>query len=142
MAKQKPFRCQNPACSTDHAGRLIFDFWADKPVCPKCGTDSKTMPHVVIELSVVHFDPPSKVEGRGLRILACTKRGYGGGESVTGCPSAVNCRECIASPEWQKIAEERGIDPPLMDIDRIPEALEFGGLQIQRIKAELEAAAA
>src|SRR5687767_1359545 len=108
--KTKPFRCQNSECSEDEAGRLIFDFWADKPVCPKCGTDAKTMPNIVIPLTIVHFDPPSKVFGRGLRILACTRKHYGGGETVTGNAGSVNCPACKESPEWQKIAQERGIE--------------------------------
>lgn len=110
MNKLKPFRCQNPKCSTDPAGRSIFDFWAAKPVCPKCGTDGAKCSHVVIALTVVHFDPPSNVEGRGLRIMACTRRPYGAGEAVTGHPEAVNCQACQATAEWQKHAAERGIE--------------------------------
>lgn len=107
---RKPYRCQSMSCSEDPAGRLIFDFWAEKPICPKCGVDAAKMPHVVIQLEVVHFDPPSKVFGRGQRIVACTRRGYGASNViVTGNPTSVNCPECKATKEWRDIAEAWGL---------------------------------
>ena len=139
MPKKKPYRCQNPACSTDEAGRLIFDFWAEKPVCPSCGTDGAKMPQVVIELAVVHFDPPSNVMGRGLRIMACTKQGYGHQSIiVSGVPTSVNCPECRATEAWQRAAgewEERKVTPE--GEEAATEAFEAGRKHVEELEAAL-----
>jgi hypothetical protein len=139
--KMKPYRCQNQACSEDHAGRLIFDFWAERPVCPKCGADGKIMPNVVIPLVLMHFDPPSKVFGRGMRILACTRKGYGQANvSVTGNPTCVNCPDCKKSAEYLAIADEWGIET-VTPLEELPAAIEAGKAQVEALKELVEAAA-
>ena len=108
MAKSKPYRCQNESCSTDPHGRLIFDFWAEKPVCPKCGTDRKLHPDTVIELALTHFDPPHPtIKRKGQRVLACTGKPFEG-QHATGNPSVVNCPGCKATDIWKKVADEWG----------------------------------
>lgn len=66
----RPYRCLN-CC--EHPDK--FDFYADEsagPVaCPNCQLNMKEFPDHVIALVLLHFDPPSKAKGRGLRRRAC-----------------------------------------------------------------------
>jgi hypothetical protein len=135
VPKLKPYRCQNEACSEDAAGRLIFDFWTERPICPKCGTDGKQMPDIVIPLAVVHFDPPSHVKNRGQRIAACDSQGYGG-RAVSGNPNVVNCPECRATAAWKTTAEDWGVE------ELTDESIEEAEAVLQAGKAELEALSA
>lgn len=140
MAKLKPFRCQNQNCSEDHAGRLIFDFWAEKPVCPKCGADGKVMPDVVIPLSIIHFDAPTNVYGRGERVAACTGRPHNG-QPASGNPEVVNCPECKTKPAYLKLAEERGMELilPAPDSEEDIEAVrQAGANQLAALEAALQ----
>lgn len=108
----KPYRCQNEACSTDDHGRLIFDFWAEQPVCPKCGADGREgkFRHIVIALSLVHFDPPSQVRGVGQRTKACDSLHYANGQVATGNPNSVTCPVCKATDVYQRVAEQWGME--------------------------------
>jgi hypothetical protein len=97
------YRCQNQHCSTDPHGRLIFDFEAEEPVCPTCGTDARVPgPEVVVALKVVHFDPPSHVFGRGLGHPACRPEKSVRGVAATGDPGSVNCAACKATEAYRK----------------------------------------
>lgn len=104
----KLYRCHNAYCSEDPAGRLIFDFWSDKPVCPKCGTDKrdKENDYLISELAIIHYDPPHpKIANRGLNVLACQphkKFGTWGKLHVTGDVNSVNCQKCRASEVFRK----------------------------------------
>ena len=122
MAKQKPFRCSNPLCTTDATTgeRFFFDFWSERPVCPKCKVDGKAMPQVVFPLEIHHFDPPSAVPGVHTRLLACTGR-TGGGAMMTGNPNHVNCPECRATDAFKKAAEEHGVE--ILDEDGEQQAI-------------------
>lgn len=140
MAKERPYRCQNEACSEDPAGRLIFDFWSTEAKCPKCG--STPLQHIVIPLEVIHYDPPSNIRGRGQRVMACNRGPYGTGQMVTGAVSAVTCRECKATEEWRTAAEQQGIEPELITPESpLAETIfEVAKQQIEEI-ASLQAAA-
>ena len=111
------WRCQNEACSTDPAGRLIFDFSDDLPICPTCGTDGRKRPDIVIRLKLMHYDPPHpKLTRRGKGHAACDpNKKVHGTELVgfTGDPGTVNCQACIESAEWQAAAKEREMVPGL-----------------------------
>lgn len=77
------------------------EFDAPRPACAPCGLDATANPRdaqLLAELAVVHFDPPSKVEGRGLGRAACDPAvKYGGDRRFTGEPAAVTCPACKAS---------------------------------------------
>lgn len=96
------YRCQNAKCSTDPHGRLIFDFEADAPVCPTCGSDGRKDPNLVIKLVTVHFDPPSHVFGRGLGHPACNPKKSVRGVMATGDPGSVSCKACKASEAFRQ----------------------------------------
>lgn len=92
------YRCWNASCATDKAGRLGFDFDASEPVCPRCGADARQprTANVVIELAVIHFEPPSPRDGIGIGETAC-KPGYARhriARHATSDPRVVNCAEC------------------------------------------------
>lgn len=116
------YRCQNPACSTDPHGRLIFDFEADQPRCPKCNADSRRPEHkfVVVKREVIHFhieDPRGPDAGFGKRRrIACDAKGSIAGKHATGDVAAVTCPACRKTPEWETIAKERELlVPPDLD---------------------------
>src|ERR1700732_3474024 len=98
---EMPYRCTNMICSTDPAGRLIFDFWSTVPQCPKCGHRV-----TVIALETIHFDPPTDIIGKGKNYLACNAKRSVYGMRASGCSAAVNCKACRAIPEWQKANAE------------------------------------
>lgn len=107
------FRCQNANCSEDRHGRLIFDFEANEPVCPKCGCDARDPRYAdtVIQLEVIHFDPPDeRLAGKGKNILACNpRRRVGATVRASGDPTVVNCPACKATDAYQKTVES-GLD--------------------------------
>lgn len=122
---KKPYRCQNQDCSEDPAGRLIFDFWAEDPVCPKCQADQRHPKRgvLIVELEVIHFDPPSKYRGLGLGHLACNSAYQPGqllgGKHVmaTGDPGSVNCPNCRESDFWKEAKKaSSGMVPPAADL--------------------------
>lgn len=116
------WRCCNENCSTDPAGRLIFDFEADEPVCPKCGCDHRKPleANVIVKLEAIHFDPPSHVKGRGLGYPACRPEKSVLGSHASGVHDAVTCRGCresevfkssyAASRPWDATDHEVEID--------------------------------
>lgn len=112
---QRPYRCCSEECSTDPAGRLIFDFWAETGVCPKCGGTEAD--GIVQALEIIHFDPPkSKRRGHGHRACNPKKAIFGG--HATGHPSVVNCPHCKATAAWKKVmAEFMGLDEPEAPVD-------------------------
>lgn len=106
----KLYRCTADECSTDPHGRLIFDFTAEAPICPKCGADGR-LPEfawTVVELTRIHFlvkDKAGPIVDRGARRrLACdpspgTKKT---GERCAGTlyHAATNCPDCRASADF------------------------------------------
>lgn len=83
-----------------------FEFTADRPVCPQCGTDGDD-PRIkargfVIPLVILHFDPPSGLPGMGKNRPACDQTLYVGhnGVRATGEPSAVSCAACKLTEEF------------------------------------------
>ena len=125
------YRCQNANCSEDPAGRLIYDFESNEPAnlvcCPKCKTllHDREYPNIVVKREVIHFEPPSKIYGKGLGFIACmpdTKiRGSGIPSNIpvrrTGVPGVVNCKKCLATPIMQ-------------ELDKITKALEEGDFEV------------
>jgi hypothetical protein len=77
------------------------EFDAPRPACAACGLDPAKDPRDAsqfAEMAVVHFDPPSHVEGRGKGFAACDpKVRYGGDRRFTGEPAAVTCPACKTS---------------------------------------------
>jgi hypothetical protein len=106
------WRCQRGSCSEDAQGRSIFDFQSEKPICPKCKTDMRKDPHIVIKLECVHFERVVDVVGVmhiGSKELAC-KPGEPIKPGTTRCSSAkaVNCPECRKTAEWRQNMEATG----------------------------------
>ncbi len=104
MPALKLYRCLN--CKRE--------FEADKPACEPCGLDPAKNPRdaqYVAELTVVHFDPPTKVVGRGKNYAACDPRLKIGRPDTqfTGEPTAVTCKACKAVAEYR--AAETGETP-------------------------------
>jgi len=103
------YRCLNPKCADDPSGKLGHDFTADVPVCDKCGVDGRDprFARVVHRLVVLHYDPPSPVEGIGLGHRACdpskTSRASSDGmQMATGDPESVNCAKCRETGVWKE----------------------------------------
>lgn len=108
----KFFRCHNEKCME---GGKHQDFYADKPVCPKCNTDGDAprCGHVVVRLNITHFDAPSGVPGVGVGYRACNPsvsvavpmRGKTPflGHVATGNPMSVTCPECKASETFRQV---------------------------------------
>lgn len=78
------------------------EFEAAAPACTDCEIDPKKDPRdkdLIVEMRLIHFDPPSKREGRGLGYAACNpglKVGRGN-HGFTGEPDAVTCAKCKAT---------------------------------------------
>lgn len=97
MAKQWPYRCQNPLC----AGKP--DFWVDAgkdPACPGCEisiTDER-FKSLITPVAILHFDPPSHVPGFGRGYWACNPAKAVvvnvGRDRATGDPLVVTCPAC------------------------------------------------
>lgn len=105
------WRCQNPECSEDAAGRLIFDFEADLPICPKCAADSRKpeFRHTIVKREVVHLhvrDKKGPDVGVGSRYrIACVAATEGRKASVagkfgSGDATAATCPACKKTPEY------------------------------------------
>jgi hypothetical protein len=104
------WRCYGKNCTEDAAGRLGFDFWAEKPTCPKCGASAANPQHraQVVPLVVTHFlveDPKGKIVGNGsmLRVAcspAMTKIPFPPVGQASLSFSVVTCPLCKATPEW------------------------------------------
>lgn len=77
-----------------------FDFYADKPVCPACGNGEDS--GLVFPLTVIHFDPPSKVRGRGVNMLACQPTKQIFGRMATAHGPTVNCWDCRQTTAWKQ----------------------------------------
>jgi hypothetical protein len=92
------WRCLNPACAPD------TDFAAAAGTCPKCGLTigRGRAGHLIVPLVVVHYDPPSGIEGIGKNEPACQPGTPIYGLQATGAPDAVNCPACKATEAWQQ----------------------------------------
>lgn len=102
------YRCQNQECSNDAHGRLIFDFEADEPVCPKCEADGRLPEYkaVVLSLVVLHFIHPDKrgaiITPNGRQRVACMPDSVLDGIRGTASPPVVNCKACKDTPAYRK----------------------------------------
>jgi hypothetical protein len=96
----KLWKCYN--CLDDRAipGR---DFFADTPVCPKCGAD-KSDPqaaNTVVACRIVHLEPPHPfLVNKGTGTIAC---GFvrTPDTRITGETLATNCPKCRASDAYK-----------------------------------------
>lgn len=109
----KLYRCQAEDHPDEH-GRLIFDFEAEGPICPKCGADAKLPEyvHTVVELVQVHFlvkDKAGLMIGKGSRYrAACDPKAIIGDKfRATGDPTAVTCRRCQESSDYPEERRRR-----------------------------------
>lgn len=112
------WRCQNAGCSNDPSGRLIFDFEAELPICPKCGADARRpeFRQTVIRRECIHLHvptpngpdiPPSSSVRYG---LAChpTKSALVGGRATSEA-ICVTCPACMKTQEYRDGMESFGI---------------------------------
>lgn len=109
------YRCQNEDCTEDQHGRLMYDFEADKPVCPKCGMGEP----MVMKLETLHFLYPMKegaVVGRlGKRFaVACNPKKDLKGIRATGEASVCNCKACKETEAWKAAYQ-----PPEVRLDLV-----------------------
>ena len=106
----KMFRCL--ACP-DEAGKP-HEFTAEKPICPRCGLDG-TQPRdaeLILLLTVIHFDAPSRVPNRGVGYLACQPdTPLGRGHVATGLPAVVNCPACRETEAFTRHDAAVSFDP-------------------------------
>lgn len=114
------FRCTNPACSTDPAGREIFDFEADLPICPKCKADIRRPEHrhTIVKLETIHLhikDAAGPDIGKGNRYRIACGGSLGGGKLGTAEAKAVTCPKCKATAEYKALNDEGY--PPLEERD-------------------------
>lgn len=109
------FRCRN--CNRE--------FRADVPACEACGLDAAKDPRdegVVVEMVTIHFDPPTKVVGRGQGHAACDPRIKVGTPGVvfTGDRGVANCEACKTSVAFAR-ADESLIGMAAIPIGKLPE---------------------
>ena len=131
MAKQWPYRCQNPLC----AGKP--DFWVDTDkvaACPCCeiSITDKRFGKVISPLVVMHFEPPSHVAGYGRGHYACdpgkvvVQVATRGRELATGEPRAVTCPSCKETAAYAAaIGDENAVAK--LDFHAIKAAFGTGG---------------
>ena len=91
-------------------------FEAARPACPACGADPARDPRdkaLVVELAVVHLDPPHPTRpNRGLGHLACDPAvavPRGDGVRFTGEPVAVTCRACRQTDAFRRLTPAGGV---------------------------------
>lgn len=102
----KLWRCQNESCTEDPHGRLIYDFAAEHPVCPKCGADGRTVAgsNAVVKREVIHYlviDPAgSLATPHGRRSVACQPAASRVPSHTTGQWEAVTCLDCQESEPY------------------------------------------
>lgn len=91
------------------------DFEGAGPSCPDCGAD----PPTVIELAVIHFDPPSGIALRGANDAACNPglRVFRSNVMMTGVPASVTCRLCRATDLWRDAMAAAGVPTVPADKD-------------------------
>jgi hypothetical protein len=91
------------------------EFQADKPACAACELDATTNPRdaqYIVELAVIHYDPPTRIAGRGKNVAACDPKirvglraGAGPGAMLSGEKGAVTCPACKASEAFTADAD-------------------------------------
>lgn len=123
----KLYRCYNCTGAKGMPGK---DFEARRPQCPDCGATGEP---TIVELAVIHFDPPSGIDSRGSNDAACNPglRIFGKGPNLmmSGVPSAVTCRACQATQLWRDAAEAAGIPTVPEHLD-VPVTLHPGELTL------------
>lgn len=120
MAKR--YRCLNPRCS-DRPGIPGHEFVSDEGKCDKCGTrqDDTRTGRYIHTLKVLHYDPPSAVEGVGKGYIACDPQRDLAKQPAryTGFAPEVNCPACRETEEWKQANKEA----LLLDEDDFPVAV-------------------
>ena len=104
------YRCH--VCEPE-ANQLGTDFEANKPICPRCGTDGTNarFQKYITERVVLHFDAPTHIPDLGVGYIACnpSQRVPAGAHlRFTGDPGAVSCPACRATEAWVK-ASAKGV---------------------------------
>lgn len=91
------------------------EFEADAPKCEACELDPSTNAadgQYFMPLVVVHFDPPTKVAGRGKNHPACDPKVRFGTVTLTSHPGAVTCQACKETDAYKAAGgEPGGINP-------------------------------
>jgi ssDNA-binding Zn-finger/Zn-ribbon topoisomerase 1 len=124
------WRCYNPKCTTNPAGKPGYDYATDDPkgTCPKCGlaTDHPRHGGKIVRRVPVHFETPDEiVEGSGSGIIACT-----GGPAqgrYTRAPSAVTCPKCLETEIVKRLNTGIELHPDYLVPGALPETLEVKG---------------
>lgn len=118
------WRCHNEDCSADPHGRLIFDFEADKPVCPKCGADPRKpeFRETVVRLETMHLlvkDANGPIFERSRRLtLACKPGAKLTTERASMMRQVVNCPSCKRSAAFREApAVDGNFDDADFDVD-------------------------
>jgi hypothetical protein len=108
MAKR--YRCLNLKCA-DKTGIPGHEFVSDKPVCDRCGTDQNhpRFGRYIHTLKVIHFDPPSHIDGEGMGFLACDPKRALLNARATADPTVVNCPLCLDTDAWRTANKQRGV---------------------------------
>lgn len=113
----KLFRCYNPTCA-DKPGLPGHDFTGEKAKCDRCGTtaDHPRFGHMIVQLKLIHWEPPSHVEGVGVGHPACQpapekETGVRGAFKTSGAPDAVNCPACRETEAFQAALNAQRFDP-------------------------------
>lgn len=109
----KAFRCYN--CE-DERGVPGHPFFAETPVCPKCGLDG-TKPQYArhfAPMKAIHFDTPDPA-------FAKSKNKHGSGKAacspdlknvmLTNAPNVVNCPACKETDEWKDADKSFSFNP-------------------------------
>lgn len=104
------YRCYGCVSEGGLRGR---DFDADRPECDRCGITAasrKDLRDLVVELAVIHFDPPSRVDGVGEGKAACDDRivTHSANRKFTGYAASVTCARCRAADAWKRAAADQG----------------------------------
>src|SRR5689334_1163052 len=108
----KLWKCYNPSCC-DKPGVPGHDFAAELPVCDACGTDARVprFANLIVRRVVIHFEPPSHVEGMGAGHLACQPKADPQKYRRTGSAIDVNCPVCVATDAWRQAEKVAQMSP-------------------------------
>ncbi len=104
-----------------------YDFVAERPVCPLCGTDGELPENKneIVPRVVLHFDPPASdrpsSRGKGKGICACSgKKLIAGGFRGTGETAQVTCPACQQTRAFIEAQAAEDVDPmydvPMHDV--------------------------
>lgn len=114
--RMKMYRCYNPRCADRPEIMPGFDFMAETPTCPKCGTSQEhknpRLAGLIVNRVTIHFDPPHPaVDNVGLNTLACDPSKAVGRYQASGDPDAVTCPACRLTEAWHQANTAKSFDP-------------------------------